>query len=131
MIKFQDLKIGDIVLAEFEGQQSEGTVINLDKEDKEVSVQTDVQDFWFTPEHLYAIPVDDEQLKKFGFEKVENADGSVKYMKDAFRLLLAKKNDFSSIEMWYREDRRHFNNSLFVHELQNLFHDMTKIDLTR
>ena len=131
MIKFQDLKIGNIVLAEFEGQQREGTVIGLDKEDKEVSVQTEVQDFWFTPDHLFPITLNENQLIKFGFEKVANADGSVKYMKDAFRLLFADKDNFSSIEMWYREDRRHFNHSLFVHELQNLFHDMTKIDLTR
>lgn len=131
MIKFQELKVGDIIIAEFDGKKSEGTVIDLDWEDKEVSVQTDVQDFWFTPEHLYAIPLDDEQLKKFNFEKQENADGTVKYLKGPFRILLAKKGDFSAFEMWYREDRRHFTHPLFVHELQNHFHAMTKIDLTR
>jgi hypothetical protein len=131
MIKFQELKIGDIIIAEFDGKKSEGTVIDLDREDKEVSVQTDVQDFWFTPEHLFAIPMDDEQLKKFDFEKQENADGTVKYLKGPFRILLAKKEDFSAFEMWYREDRRHFTHALSIHELQNHFHDMTKIDLTR
>jgi hypothetical protein len=131
MIKFQELKIGDIILAEYEGKASEGTVIDLDNEDKEVSVQTEVQDFWFTPDHLFAIPVDEEQLQKFGFEKQENADGTVKYMKGPFRILLAAKDDFSAFEMWYREDRRHITHQIAVHELQNHYLQMTKVDLTR
>jgi hypothetical protein len=32
--------------------------------------------------------------------------------------------------MWYREDRRHIVQPLSVHQLQNHFHQMTKIDLT-
>jgi hypothetical protein len=131
MIKFHELKVGDIVLAEYEGKQSEGTVTNLDREDKEVCVETEVQEFWYTPDHLFAIPVDDEQLAKFNFEKQENADGTVKYLKGPFRILLPKKGDFSAFEMWYREDRRHMAHPLSVHELQNHFSDMTKIDLTR
>jgi hypothetical protein len=131
MIKFQELKVGDIVIAEFEGKQSEGEVIDIDKEDKEVCVETDVQDFWYTPDHLFAIPLDDDQLGKFGFEKKMNDDGSVKYMKDAFRILLSKPGDFSNFEMWYREDRRHIKTPINVHELQNHFSQMTKVDLTR
>ena len=131
MIKFQELKVGDIVIAEFEGKQSEGAVTDLDWEDKEVCVETDVQDFWFTPEHLFAIPLDDDQLQKFGFEKKINADGTVKYMKDAFRILLSTAGDFSDFEMWYREDRRHMKTPISVHELQNHYSQMTKVDLTR
>jgi len=131
MIKFQELKIGDLVIAEFDGKKSEGLVTNLDWEDKEVCVETDVQDFWYTPEHLFAIPLDDEQLKKFNFETKENPDGSVKYLKGPFRLLFPKKGDFSVFEMWYREDRRHFTHPISVHDLQNHFLEMTKIDLTR
>jgi hypothetical protein len=131
MIKFQDLKVGDLVLAEYEGQQSEGSVTDLDREDKEVCVETEVQEFWYTPDHLYAIPVDEEQLMKFNFEKQENADGTVKYLKGPFRILLSQKGDFSTFEMWYREDRRHMAHPISVHELQNHFSQMTKVDLTR
>ena len=42
-----------------------------------------------------------------------------------------KKGDFSDIEMWWREDRRHFPFALGVHELQNLHLDMTKIPLDK
>ena len=38
MIKFQELKVGDIVLAEFEGR-NEGEVTDLNREDKEVCVK--------------------------------------------------------------------------------------------
>ncbi|HLZ17805.1 MAG TPA: hypothetical protein VKQ08_12225 [Cyclobacteriaceae bacterium] len=131
MIKFHELKMGDIVLAEYEGQRSEGEVIELNREDKEVCVQTSVQDFWYLPEHLYAIPLDDEQLKKFGFEQQGLADGTVKYLRGPFRILLSAKGDFSHFEMWYREDRRHIVEPISVHELQNHYHQMTKVHLTR
>jgi hypothetical protein len=131
MIKFHELKVGDIVLAEYEGQRSEGEVIALNGEDKEVSVQTSVQDFWFTPDHLFAIPLSEEQLLKFQFEKQELPDGSVKYMKGPFRILLSQKGDFSHFEMWYREDRRHITQPLNVHDLQNHYRQMTKVELSR
>ena len=45
MIKFNDLQEGDIVRAEYEGQQWEGVVTELNREDKEVCVKTEVQAF--------------------------------------------------------------------------------------
>ncbi|HVM90250.1 MAG TPA: hypothetical protein VMT76_18820 [Puia sp.] len=131
MIKLSELKIGDVVNVEYEGILKEGEVIDIDREEKLVCVETDVQDFWYEPEHLFPISLDDEQLHKFGFQKKENEDGSVKYMKDAFRILLPKKGDFSAFEIWYREDRRHIAHPITVHELQNHFSQMTKVELAR
>jgi len=131
MINFSELKIGDVVEVEYEGIKSEGEVIDLDHEDKEACVQTAVQDFWYTPDQIFAIPVSDEQMHEFGFERVDNADGTVKYKKDAFRMLLSAKDNFSDFEMWYREDRRHMKNPIGVHDLQNLFLEMTKIHLDK
>ena len=131
MINFHELKVGDIVLAEFEGQRSEGEVIELNREDKEVCVQTSVQDFWYLPEHLYPIELNDEQLKKFNFESEELPNGEVKYLRGPFRILLSQKGDFSHFEMWYREDRRHITHPVSVHELQNHYLYMTKVHLTR
>ena len=68
MIKFNEIKVGDIVLADNEGQRVEGEVTELNHEDKEICVRTSVQEFWFTPDQLFPIPLDDEQLKKFHFE---------------------------------------------------------------
>ena len=131
MIKFSELKIGDIVEVEFDGKKSEGEVIDLDHEDKEACVQTNVQDFWYTPDQIFAIPISDKQLMEFGFERVDNEDGTVKYKKDAFRILLSKKDAFSDFEMWYREDRRHMIHHIGMHELQNHYLEMTKIHLDK
>jgi len=131
MIKFHEIKIGDLLLADNEGKRVEGEVVELNHEDKEVCVRTDVQDFWFTPDHLYPIPLDDGQLQKFHFEKVENPDNTVKYMRGPFRILLPRKDSYSDFEMWYREDRRHMNHPVSVHELQNHYRQMTKVELTR
>lgn len=130
MIKFHEIKVGDYVLTEFEGQRSEGEVIELNGEDKEVCVQTSVQDFWFTADHLYPIALDDNQLMLMGFEK-EVLGSGVKYKRGPFRILLAEGGNFSHFEMWYREDRRHMNHPLYVHELQNHFRQMTKVELVR
>ncbi|MFT3935634.1 MAG: hypothetical protein QM726_18545 [Chitinophagaceae bacterium] len=128
MIKISELQPGDIVMADYENKQWEGIVKELNREDKEVCVETDVQQFWFTPEHLHPITLDDGQLKKLHFQKEEN-NGSIKYMKGAFRILLSKEKGFSDFEMWYREDRRHIRQPLAVHELQNHYYQMTKVEL--
>src|SRR5574343_1172579 len=129
MIKFSEIKRGDIVMAEFEGQQWQGTVKDLNREDKEVCVETSVQEFWFTPEHLFPIPLDEQQLLHLGFHRQEQEGGAVKYSRDSFRVLLPRGGDFSNMEIWWREDRRHLQHAINVHELQNHYYDMTKVEL--
>lgn len=131
MINLHELRTGDIVLAEYDGTRAEGEVIGIDREEKKVNIQTSVQDFWYDSQDLYAIPLDEQQLVKFSFERHELPDGTVKYMRGPFRILLSKNGNFSQFEMWYREDRRHITHPLSVHELQNHFHEMTKVDLVR
>jgi hypothetical protein len=132
MIQFHELRMGDIVLVEFDGRRTEGEVIGLNGADKEVQVQTgDDQEFWYTPNDLYPIDLDENQLLQFGFEKQVLGDGKIKYLRGPFRILLSQNGNFSDFEMWYREDRRHMTQALSVHGLQNHFNQMTKIDLTR
>jgi hypothetical protein len=131
MIRFQDIKTGDLILADFEGQRFEGEVTEVNHEDKQVCVQNGDQDAWFEPNDLYAIPLDDNQLLKLGFEKAVNADNSVKYMRGPFRVLIPSAGQFNEFEIWYREDRRHIHQAISVHELQNYYHQMTKVDLSR
>jgi hypothetical protein len=128
MIRFNELQQGDRVIAEYEGQKWEGTVKELNREDKEVCIETEVQDFWFTPEHLFPIPLSDEQMTKLGFSKLPN-DNGVKYLKDAFRVQIPRENDFNTMEIWYREDRRQLTQPISVHELQNHHYQMTKVEL--
>ena len=132
MIQFHELRMGDFVLVEFDGKQTEGEVIGLNGADREIQVKTgDDQKFWYTPKDLYPIALTEDQLMQFGFEKQELPDGKVKYLKGPFRILLSQNGNFSNFEMWYREDRRHIARELAVHELQNYYHQMTKVDLAR
>lgn len=130
MLKITHLKAGDIIQVNDEGILREGVVVKTNAEEHQALVDNGIQEFWYSPEDMTAIPLDESQLMKFGFTK-EEADGMVKYKKDSFRLVTPKKGDFSNVEMWWREDRRHFSFPLGVHELQNLHHDMTKIPLDR
>jgi hypothetical protein len=130
MIKFSDIKIGDYLNAEYEGKTWEGEVVNLNGDEKQVCVQTAVQEFWFETDQLHPIPLSEEALLNLSFSKQVNDDGSVKYSKGSFRIVTPVAGDFSSIEMWYREDKRHHPDVHYVHQLQNQYHDMTKIHLT-
>jgi hypothetical protein len=131
MIQFHELRVGDLILADNAGARSEGEVIGLNGDEKEVDVQTSAQDFWYSPNDLFGIALDDGQLQQFGFERQEMPDGHVKYLKGPFRILLSEKGNFSNFEIWYREDRRHITQPLAVHQLQNHYHSMTKVDLVR
>ena len=130
MIKFNDIKIGDYLNAEYEGKMWEGEVVRLNGDEKQVCVQTDVQEFWFSTDHLFPIELTEDALLKLNFQKHVNDDGSVKYMKGSFRLVTPVAGDFSQLEIWYREDRRHNPDVHYIHQLQNQYLDMTKIHLT-
>ena len=131
MIKLQDLKVGDFVLADYEGEKWEGVVNLINTTDKKAYVRTSVQEFWFTPEQLHPITLTEEELMKLNFEKQESDDGSVKYSKGPFRIFMPEKGNFSKMDIWYREDRRHLNSALSLHELQNHYLAMTKVNLAR
>jgi len=130
MIKFNEIKIGDFLMGEYEGKMWEGEVVNLNGDEKQVCLATDVQDFWFETEDLYPIPVSDEVLRKLSFIPEGMADGSVKYKKGAFRMLIQKPDDFSRMDIWYRDDKRINPQIQYVHQLQNHYLQMTKVHLT-
>ncbi len=130
MPKIGNLKSGDIIMVNDDGVMREGTVVDVNQPEHLVLVDNGVQEFWYSPGDITSLPLDENQLMGFGFTR-EDIDGAVKYKKDSFRLVTPKKGDFSNVEMWWREDRRHFSFPLSVHELQNLYHDMTKVHLER
>lgn len=130
MLKINNLRPGDIIAVNDEGITREGTVVSINHAENMALVNNGVQEFWYSVEEMSALPLDENQLMKLGFEK-EDFNGSVKYKKGVFRLVTPKKGDFSNIDMWYREDRRHFSFPIGVHELQNLHLDMSKIPLEK
>jgi|SRR5579875_1813639 len=130
MVKISELKEGDIVKVNDEGVEREGTVVDVSHEDNMACIDNGIQEFWYAPEQIGAIPLDEEQLLKLGFERHVTEDG-IKYTKGPFRVMTHQPGDFSHLDVWYREDHRHFHVPLFVHELQNHYHQMTKVVLER
>ena len=129
MIKFNEIKTGDYLIADNDGDQRLGEVTNLNHNEKQVCVDTGVQEFWFEIGQLSPIALDETQLARLKFSKESNADGTVKYKKGAFRMLLAKPDDFSAFEIWYRDEHRHVMHPIYLHQLQNHFYEMTKMHL--
>lgn len=127
MLKIAELKEGDMVRVEEVGMSRQGRVVDISREEKQALVNNGVQDFWYDLDKIYAVPLDDQQLINLGFDKEVN-DQSVKYLKGPFRIVI-ENDDFSNVEMWYREDRRHFNTPIGVHHLQNVYQQMTKVPL--
>lgn len=131
MIKISELKVGDLIMVDFDGTLMDGEVLEVNRPQKLAHVRTNGQnDFWYGGEALNPLTLNDEALLKLNFKKQDSEDGGVKYMKGAFRIQLDKKDDFGAISFWYREDRRHVNNPISVHQLQNYYLDMTKVHLT-
>lgn len=128
MLKLGELKQGDIVKVRDEGIERVGTVVSVSYEEKQALIDNGVQEFWYDLSLLEPILLDEEHLMKLGFEK-QDFEGGIKYSKGPFRLVTPRAGDFSHVDMWYREDRRHFGTPLYVHQLQNLHLDMTKVHL--
>lgn len=130
MIKISDLKSGDVVRVVDLGTETEGIVVDVSRDEGMVCVDNGVQDFWYALDQIAPIPLTEKELLKLGFEKLETENGT-KYLKGPFRVLVHDPGNYTNLEVWYREDRRHFNHPLYVHELQNHHLQMTKVPLER
>ena len=130
MIKFHELRAGDYVIANNDGDRKRGEVTRLNGDDKQAEVNTGAQSFWYETEQLFPLPITEEELLKLKFHRHVNDDGTIKYMKGAFRMLVPKEGDFSRMEIWYRDEKRHMLHPIAVHQLQNHYLEMTKVHLT-
>jgi hypothetical protein len=130
MIKIQELKQGDIVRVLQDTTEREGTVVEVSREESMVLIDNGVQEFWYAPEQIAAIPLTEKELLKLGFEREDVEDGA-KYKKGPFRVLVHDPGNYTNLDIWYREDRRHFNHPIYVHDLQNLHLQMTKVPLDK
>lgn len=129
MVKLTDLKAGDVVRVLNEGLEKDGIVVDIDRIENMACIDNGVQEFWYRLEQVVPVPLtEDKLINTLGFEK-EEIEGGVKYKKGPFRLVVHDPGNYTNLDLWYREDRRHFNRPLYVHELQNLHLDMTKVPL--
>lgn len=129
MLKFNELKKGDYVIADFDGNKQVGMVTGLMLGAHDVCINNGVQEFWFSPKDLTAVDITDEELDRLKFKKQTNEDGTIKYMKGAFRMVTAGVGNFEKMEIWYRDEKRHIQHPIKLHQLQNHFYEMTKVHL--
>jgi hypothetical protein len=124
----------DWVQVGYDGKAFEGQVEQVDNE--QVCVRTFEDElFWYEPQDVQPIPLTEEQLLKFGFEKSSdpalNGTGQV-YIRGPFVLKYADSNNNKRIILVYMGDHtREINDGLTVPELQHHYHGMTKILLER
>ena len=131
MIKLTDLKEGDIVKVLHEGVEREGTVVQIGRDDNKALINNGIQEFWYSIDQVIPVPITEDRLiNTLGFDKMETENGT-KYMKGPFRILVHDPGNFTNLEIWYREDRRHFNHPIYIHELQNHHLNMTKVSLEK
>jgi hypothetical protein len=130
MLKFNEIKKGDYVIADFDGNKQVGMVTGLMPDAKDVCINNGVQEFWFKPEELSAVDISDAELERLKFSKQVNEDGTIKYMKGAFRMVTPAAGNFEKMEIWYRDERRHIQQPIKLHQLQNHFYEMTKVHLS-
>ena len=67
MLKITNLKEGDIIRVDDDGVMREGTVVRVSREEHQALVDNGVQEFWYSPEDMHAVPQDEPQLVRLGF----------------------------------------------------------------
>jgi hypothetical protein len=133
MINLHDVKAGDTVLVEFEGNTVEGQVLEVNREDKQVCVQTGDQEFWYDLKDLYPIPLNEDQLIRLKFKKDDslsvNGGGQI-YVRGPFSVKLhTQENGAPATRLDYRDEHREIKGSITVNQLQNHYQEMTNFHL--
>jgi len=131
MLKITDLKAGDIIHVLDGNVEREGIITDISRDEKMACINNGIQDFWYPLAEIIPVPLtEDKLINTLGFEKEETEDGT-KYKKGPFRVLVHDPGNYTNIDIWYREDRRHFNHTMYLHQLQNHHLEMTKVPLER
>ncbi|SFE10858.1 hypothetical protein SAMN05518672_104512 [Chitinophaga sp. CF118] len=133
MINLHDVKAGDAVLVEYEGNTFEGQVLEVNREDKQVCVRTGEQVFWYNLSDLYPIPLNEAQLLKLKFKKDDPisalGNGNV-YVRGPFTVKLYELGDGQpATRLDYRDEHREIKESITVNQLQNHYQEMTNFHL--
>jgi hypothetical protein len=134
MIRLHDVKTGDTVLVSYEGALLEGKVLEVNPEDKQACVLThEQQEFWYSLDDLYEIPLDESQLLKLKFQKEESAatgnGHTAVYVRGPFSVQLSQEGGHDITRLGYRDEHREIKGALTVNQLQNHYHIMTNFHL--
>ena len=130
MLKLTELKSGDIVLADFEGQLRVGDVLDVSYGDKKALVAHDESEFWYDLNNIYAVPLEDGILSELGFAKSNGNPNASVYQRGPFTLEWVNNGEDAHSLLHYRDETRHVHNLKYLHELQNHYKGMTNFELS-
>lgn len=129
MIRLTEVKEGDIVIADFEGQKRVGDVLEVSRGDKKALVAHGENEFWYDMAHIYAVPLEPEILDELGFRKVDSING-LSYERGPFTLQYVTTDTENYNLLHYRDETRHVHNMQYLHQLQHHYKAMTNHELT-
>lgn len=131
MIKLQQLKEGDIVMVDFEGQMRTGDVLEISTGDKKARVAHGENEFWYDFHDIHAVPMDDAHLAELGFSRAsEVGSDGVLYERGPFTLQVVQKGPDKHFLLHYRDETRHIHDLQYLHQLQHHYHGMTNFHLS-
>jgi hypothetical protein len=127
MIQISDVRVSDRVLVNFEGQLIEGTVLEVNHEDRQACVLThEQQEFWYSAEDLFPITLNEAELVRLKFHQEEPSNGSTVFVRGPFTVEFHGQDKLALV---YRDERREIQGPITVHQLQNHYESMTKVHL--
>lgn len=126
MLTISELKIGDIVRADFEGQFRIGEIEEINAVIHKALVHHGENDLWYHLNDLYAVPIREDHLVEFGFLKSPDEQ---KWVRGPFTLTFLPDEENSAI-LHYRDETRYVHDLRFMHQLQNHYQSMTNFGLS-
>ncbi|WP_157760801.1 tudor domain-containing protein [Chitinophaga caeni] len=132
MIPLNELKPGDWVMAKYEEETKQGSIVQVDHEAKQACVAFEENDteYWYEPQDLSPIPLDEAQLLKLQFTLQNgNTPNGKLYVKGPFSIIWYAPGHHPQLILHYRDESRQLGEAIMVHQLQNHYHGMTNYSL--
>jgi hypothetical protein len=130
MLKLNEVREGDIVLADFEGQKRVGDVLEVSRGDKKARIAHGENQFWYDLQHIFAVPLEPEILHELGFRRTSSEDDVVVFERGPFSMRFVRTANDRYSELHYRDETRHVHHMDYLHQLQHHYRAMTNFELS-
>jgi hypothetical protein len=117
MLELNEVREGDIVLADFEGQKRVGDVLDVSRGVKKARIAHGENEFWFDLQHIFAVPLESEILSELGFTKTTAEENLAVYERGPFSIRFVREQNDSFSLLHYRDETRHVHNMDYLHQL--------------
>lgn len=126
MVDINEIHLGNWVQVEVEGERLTGKVERKSVERIGVNARDELA--WYFPKDVFPIRLTTDWLEHFDFVEEESKDGELAYRHGPFKLTYPDKDNKQHIILsCHGAHSRDFQEGLYVHDLQNHYHGMTKV----